>query len=254
MILSSPHKSRERWLFYGPPGQGKTTLWMQMVAATTGKAFVLDTDQTVNRFLDSETYAGLEDRIELSEPFEWPEYVEGVKKARQDGGRDDFLVVDLFGPAWDAVQSYFSEQVFGQELGAFFTEYMRQLEQNDGKGSKSPFDGNTDWQAIKKLYRELTANIARFPGHVVLVAGEKQLSPWDDAKAQSLYSNVNNMKPDAQKDSPYMVHTVLRVNRQRLYTVKDRERKQLDGEKVTDFSKDYLLRVAGWRPVIGGAS
>lgn len=247
--VTSPHKRRERILAFGSYGAGKTYAWFQWARALKGNVYVIDTDQTVIPYLESEEFAEVGDRIEYEEPVEWPEYIEAAKKFRKAMGPDDLFVLDMASEPWTAVQQYFSDQVYGKDLGDYWLDHMRDLAKDGGKGSKNPFDGVTDWQAIKKMYRHFMALVVRMPGHVYLATGEKAVvSHLDGAEVQRQYAKSNGFKPEGEKTLGHTAHTVLRFNNQRITTVKDRQREDLKGVQFTDFSRDYLIKVAGWRP------
>lgn len=251
MKITSPHKSRERILAYGGFAAGKTYNWFSIAKAVNANFFVIDTDQTVIPYLESEEFAEVEERIDFREPLEWPEYIEALKDFRKKATPNDWLVVDMASEPWNEVQNYYAEQVYGKDLGDYWLEYRKQIEANDGRGSKSAFDGTTDWQAIKKMYRQYMAYVIRFPGHVYLATGEKKINDHLDGPDVTKLAS-NGWKPEGEKTLGHAVRTVLRLNNQRATTVKDRQREVLSGVKIGDFSKDYLLKVAGWLPEVGG--
>jgi len=244
--LISPHKSRERILCYGSFSSGKTYNWMSVAKATTGTFWVLDTDQTVLPYLESDEFAELEDRLEHRQPYEWGEYVEAMKEFRQKAKPDDWIVVDMMNAPWAEVQNHFAERVYGKELGDHWMSYMETLKQADAKGSKSPFDGTTDWQAIKRMYAMFTAPLVRATSHLYLAAPEKKIGPFDGVETNTQFGEVG-VKPDCEKSTPHMTRTVIRMMRYRATTVKDRQRETLQGTKIGDFAEDYLKTVAGWK-------
>lgn len=244
MLLKSPFKSRERILAYGGPGAGKTTCYFHIAQHTAGKMWVIDTDQTTQRFLESEEFGDLEDRFEIREPFSWEEWIEAAKEFRAEAAPDDFVVVDMMGSAWEEVQNSFSEKVYGVELADHWLAYMEKLKAAEGRGSKSPFDGTTDWQAVKRMYGQFTGNILRTKAHLFLVAGEKKINEQFDGSG---VMQVGGMKPDAEKNTAHMVSTVLRLAGQRMTTGKDRQREVVKQQSIGDFGLDYLLGVAGWK-------
>ena len=247
MKLKSPHKSPERILAYGGPGAGKTFGWMQIAKATTGHFYVIDTDQTVLPYLESEEFAELEGRITYVEPWDWSEYIDFLKEHRSAIKPGDWMVVDMMSEPWNEVQRYFVDQVWGEEEGDFWLKYAKQVNQNDG-GSKTPFDGMVDWQAIKKLYKRFQMALLKQPGHLYLATGEKQLHHHDSSATKRTYERYGNgFKPDGEKTLGHIVRTVLRFTNQRFTTVKDRQREYHQGKKIDNFARDYLRDVAGWK-------
>ncbi len=251
MKLASPHRAPERILLYGHEGAGKTWCWFDTAKHTIGNLYVIDTDQTTLPYLESPEFADLESRITYTEPTEFPHYRGFVRKHAPNAQPNDILVVDMVGVTWEDAQKHFSDVVYGKELGDFWMAYVKQLKANDGKGSQSPFDANTDWQAIKKPYRQLIIDIVRAPWHVFFVAGEKQINTrFDATEMQRLYGQKGGgMKPDCEKTLGHAARTILRVHGQRMTTVKDRMRREIQGEKITSFALQYLRGVAGWEIV-----
>lgn len=247
MKLISPHKSRERILCYGSFSSGKTYNWMSIAKATTGTFYVLDTDQTVLPYIESDEFAELEDRIVHRQPYEWGEYVDVMKEFKRDAGPDDWIVIDMMNQAWAEVQNHFAERIYGKELGEHWTSYMEGLKGTDSKGSKSPFDGTTDWQAIKRMYAMFTAPLVRSQSHLYIAAPEKKIGPFDGVETNTQFGEVG-VKPDCEKSTPHMTRTVIRMLRYRATTVKDRQRELLEGVRIGDFATDYLRDIAGWKP------
>lgn len=264
MKLVSPHKAPERILVQGTYGTGKTYNWFTIANDTPDdvKFYVIDTDQTVLPYVESDEFGHLADRIEVEEPWEWPDYIEFLKRAGKEAktrarkhwtkGRrsDDWLIIDMASEAWDAVQTYYSDQVFGEDIGDFWLEYRKQAEAGES-GSMSAFDGNTDWQAIKKLYKQFKKHVTRFPGHVYLATGEKKYAEHLENEATKRDfggKQAKGFKPEGEKTLGHMTRTVLRAHNYRYTTIKDRQREPQQGRKVESFAKDYLMRVAGWKP------
>ena len=248
MKIISPHRTRESMLNFGGPGSGKTTDYFHIAKKIDGRLYVIDTDRTVDIFLESDEYAELEPRVEKVEPFEWPDYIDFTKKAVKNATKDDWFIVDMVSEPWNAVQEHFAERIYGQDLGEYWTGYLEKLSASDGKGSKSPFDGQTDWQAINKMYKQFQRLILAFPGHVYLASGEKKINDHlDGADVTRLYKDANGHKPEGQKHLGHIVRTVMRSNGQRITTVKDRQRELVRGVKINDFALDYLVAVAGWK-------
>lgn len=258
MKLQTKNRSRERLLVYGGEGAGKTYDWFSILNSTPDDVtfYVIDTDQTVLPFIESEEFSHLGDRIEFYEPFAWDDAMEMVEKYVENMGEDDWFVIDMLPWFWGAVQDYFTDRVFGRDSDEMWLAHREAVEDADGKGSANPFDGMKDWTVIKKLYRKLTMSVVRAPGHVFLAAGEKELiEHFESSATMKRYEGVG-AKPAGEKNSGHIVRTVLRKYKTgtrdvkyRMTTVKDRQREDQQGVEVTDFARDYLLKVAGWRPV-----
>lgn len=263
MKITSPHKAGERILAQGTFNAGKTHNWFDIANATPDDVtfHVIDTDDTVLPFIESDEFAHLEDRMNWIEPIEWPEYIhflkDATKHAKKKAARnwtkgrrsDDWLVIDMASELWEAVQAYYSDKVYGTDIADFWLEYRVRAEGGE-KGSTSPYDGMTDWPTVKKLYKQAKSLITRFPGHVYLATGEKKMAEHVESEATKRQFNgaAKGWKPEGEKTLGHMTRTVIRCHNQRYTTVKDRQREPQKGARVSDFSKDYLIKVAGWKP------
>ncbi|MDX1746615.1 MAG: hypothetical protein R3324_11810 [Halobacteriales archaeon] len=261
VTLKSTNRSRERILAFGMEGAGKTFGWFSIAAKTDGHFYVLDTDNTVEPFLDGERFGELADRVTYHVPWGgWEEYVDFLDKALTDMGPEDWLVVDRVDQVWEEAQQEFSRKIFDQGIDEVWMTYRTAMENDKDKKGGSPFDGFTDWAVIKKLHSRFMVGdstkpgLIRAPGHVYLTAGEKRVDSKleKDPNVLRTYSRIG-VRPAGNKENGHMVRTVLRFigntpETWRLTTVKDRERAQLDAVKVGDFATDYLLKIAGWRP------
>lgn len=253
MQLTPSGKARERIMLVGGAGAGKTHAWFTIANNTDGHFYVLDSDIAAQRFLDSEQFAHLEPRLSIVEPSQWQDYIGSVKKWAAVADRDSWLVVDLYGKAWDEVQANFTQEVYGEELGEFWMRYRKQLQAADGRGSKNPFDVTIDWQPIKANWKSWTTQIIRWPGHVLVACAAKSLNEqYDGADLLARYRQFG-AKPDADKAADHLFHTVMwmkgnTAETRRMFSVKDRQRELVSGVPPGDFSLSYLARLGGWRP------
>lgn len=256
MKLVSPHDSRERILSYGGFGTGKTFDYFDILKHTPDDVMlrVIDTDQTVAPFLESDEFAPYAHRVEYFEPFGWADGVEAVEKFTDASEPDDWLAVDLSDFFWDAVQDYFTEQVFGQSSDEMWLQYRAATqEEKDGKGAPTPFDGLKDWTVIKKVYRKFTMRLVRAECHIFLTAREKELiEHFENSETMRKYGG-EGYKPAGEKSMGHIVRTVIRKkggsgSPWRMTTIKDRQRELVKGQKVDSFAKNYLLAIAGWTP------
>lgn len=257
VVLIPSGTARERILNYGPEGAGKTYAAFCVMDKTPGKAWYLDSDQTVMPYLDGERFSHLQDKMEFAEPFDLGEGLEFVEKARQNGGQDDWLVIDRADWVWDAAQEEFSDKVFGTDIDEHMLTYRQSWEnQKDKNKAGNPFDGFTDWTVIKKRHQRFMKNVLRFPGHVMMIAAEKKIiEGMEDGNTVRAYGG-EGYKPAGEKNNGHLVRSVLRLQGNnaktwRVRTVKDREREQLDGVMLGDFALDYLVAVGGWQ-MLGG--
>jgi hypothetical protein len=265
-LLHPSFPTTERILVLGPAGSGKTTDWLNIakLAQSTGAPthfHVLDTDFAVARMLTG--YPALTN-VTVYECFDWPDFTSALDKVRAAASPGDWAVVDFMGNAWSAVQSYFVEQVFHQDIDEYFLTARIQLESvrdKIQKAGKQPrletFDGWMDWNVINALYRKwANAYLFRLPGvHLYATAKADPLSdarnPTEDTGTRTLFLR-HGIKPVGQKDLPYQFHTILLAQRDprgtfTLTTVKDRERLELTGAPVVSFVQTYLLGIAQWK-------
>lgn len=137
----------ERILAFGIFGSGKTYAWLKMAAwahktKSPARFFVIDTDAAVERMLWSEEFQSIADRVIVRPVFAWPEYVAALDEFLAQATENDWIVVDMIGNAWDAVQSYFVDEVFGKDIGQYFLEVRKA---RGDKRNLSPFEGWKDW-------------------------------------------------------------------------------------------------------------
>jgi hypothetical protein len=165
----------------------------------------------------------------------------------------DWMVIDMLSWAWGWVQDEYIEQVYKTTTGDHWMSWATREAVKGPKEKKSGvLEGDTDWGTINKNYRELTGLIMRLQGHVFCTAAAKQTSDRDSEETKKLYGR-HGMKPEGQKHSGHLFHTVLISKNTgpeewRLTSVKDRERALLEGSVNKGFAMKYLIQTAGWRP------
>lgn len=251
-------RSRERTLVYGPAGSGKSQACYDAAKLVNGRVWVIDNDYSWERMMEVDPDGGSID-MQLDEVYhdDWPGLMRATEDAVKEASREDMLVVDSMTPTWQAVQEHFTDEVFGQDIDAYFLEVRKQ--QGGGKNLEA-FDGWKDWQVINRMYSRLYRNIARFPGHVMLTAEMDALSGGEESDVKGLFGPYRT-KPRGQKRLAHTVNTVVMVTKSRaqefnMTVVKDRGREKQEAivnEEFADFGKDFLIGVAGWTPVKEGA-
>lgn len=253
------HPLGERVVVMGSYGAGKTYAYWTILSHTDAHFYILDTDLTVPRFLASDRFKAHSDRVTWHAPREWPEYVDCLRKWTAEMGPHDWLVIDNVTKAWSEVQNYFSREVFGEGAADHFLEHRKLIEEAKAKGSKewaNPFDGQTDWQTINKLYDVFVGLYLYAPGHVYLAANAKELHYRERQSQDMQMYQAYGVKPDGQKHLGHACDTVLYLNKPgpgdyRISTVKDREREEMVATPVSDFALTYLLGTGGWQPATG---
>lgn len=251
----------ERVLSLGPAGSGKTTNWLNILKwAVRTKAdvmfYVLDTDFAVPRMLTS--YPEVIPYLKLYPCYDWLDYTQASKEILKHARPlQDWAIVDFIGSAWQAVQPYYVEEIFKKDIGNYFMQVRKEIDK-DAK-NLSALDGWVDWQVINALYRQW-AQPFLFKGqyHIYATAKSEALSsekkPTEDAQTRSLFLR-HSVKPQGQKTLPFQFHTLLlngytpRTDARTITTIKDRERSEVAGLVVKDFTLQYLRDVAGWELV-----
>lgn len=232
----------ERILITGGPKVGKTTAYLSIAAKVDGRMHVLSSDRAMTRMLSTRNLPNL-----TSEKVSaWEDYVEGAKTFIKSATPNDWLVVDLASPAWDAIQSWYTEKRFGKTADEYFTAHAMAAK----KGN--PLDGDKDWSVINRNYRAFMNILLDAPCHLILTTTAKAISERDDPQIRSTYGPTG-IRPAGQKEIFHDVHTLVVLTKNRtgdhlVTTVGDRERKLLEKAPWTDFSVTYLMAVAGWRP------
>ena len=244
----------ERILTYGPAGSGKTTGWLNIAKFSTltespAQFYVIDTDFAVDRMLTG--YPMLKN-VHLYPCFDWIEYTSALKTIQRIARPHDWVVVDFISNAWSAVQEYFVSEVFHKDIADYFLQARKEMDK--GK-SFTALEGWADWNVINAMYRKW-ANKLLFRGryHLYATAKSDNLSsekkPTEDAKTRELFARFQ-VKPVGQKDLPFVFHTVLLSGREgdkrTLTAVKDRERAEVVGLEIKNFTTDYLVNVAGFK-------
>lgn len=286
MPLHPTKTHRERILAIGGSGAGKTSMWLRianwaMLTKSDARFYVLDTDDAVEAMVEEEypklgpflndekvtvDYSGMKANVWKAEgpnitlfrvtPDEWPNYMAGLNYSLENiVPKKDWLVVDLLSYAWGAAQTFFTDQVYQKDRGAYFLDLRRALEADNKEAKKKSyggFEGRKDWPVINSIYNEFSNGFAyKHQGHVFCTATVESIGETDDKAVKAMFSTYG-VKPGGQKHTPFLYHTILWAQKPRpnstptLTTLKDRGRQQFDAEPFEDFVKSYLRPVAGW--------
>jgi hypothetical protein len=248
-------RSRERILVFGPAGSGKSQACYDVACTIPGRVFVVDNDYSWERMIETDPSGGGDMQLQLDDIYhdDWKQLIAATEQAVKDGTKDDLLVVDSMSPTWQAVQDYFTDEVFGQESDAYFLQVRKQ--QGDKGSNLEAFDGWKDWSVINKLYGRLYRNLARFPGHVMLTAELDTLAGGDDKDMKGIFGPYR-AKPRGQKRLAHTVNTIVMLGKERageftMTVCKDRGREKdetIERETWANFANDFMVGVAGWTP------
>lgn len=230
-----PTSRRERILAFGTFGSGKSeavTKIREKAVAEDRMLYVSDTERAYEALLDPDD--ALVDVTDLS-LAEWPDYIADAERMLEIGQEGDWWAYDSASQPWEVLQNWALDQGWENDRG----------------------DG-IDWQRVNREYATLQNAWLAFPGHVLLTARWKELTPpkrngeqVESRQTLQTYGRFGG-RPAGQKDLGHVVpHTVLLMGQTRsgtyvMSTVKDRKRKVLVDEPVRDFARDYLVKIAGW--------
>lgn len=252
-IVSSSHVP-ERILLYGAGGVGKTRAALSIANRIDGNMWVIDTDYSASydRMLATEFSHLGNVSANVVGPDDFMGVMDQVRALKGVVGPGDWVVLDSISPTWDAVQSWFVEQVHGQNIEEYFLA-VRARRADEGRRARTlgALDGWMDWPVINKVYFRLYAELMGLPANILLTAEQQAISDDDGRDIQSTFSSVG-VKPRGQKKLTHVTHTILLMSKSRVgeysfTTIKDRGRKEVEGQKVNDFALDYLMAIGGWK-------
>lgn len=254
---------RERILGFGVAGTGKSHALLTIARKCPDNTFhVLDNDLAYERLLatDFTDLANVRVYNVLGEGAEgWEEHLSVAREIVGTMDRDDWAVIDSTSPTWSVVQEWFTERVFSQDIADYFLQVrMQKQESKEKKKSLGALEGWYDWPVINKEYRKLQNLIINCPGHIYCTAELQAISSDDNDKDVKGIFGPYGVKPVGQKRMGHLFQTVVMFGKNRageysMTTVKDRGREEMEGREVEDFARDYLMRVAGWKPGRAGA-
>lgn len=250
---------REFILTFGVGGTGKSTAILEVARlCPTDTFYVLDSElQNYNRLLAT-AFTDLNNVI-VTPVTDWDDWVKAIPRVCEDMTRDDWLVVDFATPTWDAVQSWFVDKIHDQDIDQWFVAKRAQNQQmkdagKEVKGFAALSGSDGDWQVINKVYFKYFYNaLLKCPGHVYMTAEQDKTGQDDDKEVKALYGPYN-VKPKGQKKLGHVPMTSLLLTKARagkyaITTIKDRGRMELEDEPLSNFARDYLIDVAGWKQV-----
>jgi len=244
LTLECPWRTPERILAFGVQGTGKSysllTIARQIPTATF---HVIDTDmsESYNRSLDM-TFTDLTNVIVYrADPDDFMDMYRTLERVVKLVKPNDWLVFDGLTVAWSAVQSWYFTNRYGVDEDEFFMQAKKgQVE-----------DEAAAWPIINKRYFKLTSLLFRANCHLYLTAESSALGKKEEADTAKRYG-PHGVKPTGQKRLGHMPNTVLLFSKTRngmwqMTTVKDRDRVEMESQPFTDFGKEYLRGVAGWK-------
>lgn len=257
MLITPGANLLERILVIGAYGAGKTQAYWSILDHTpeSVRLFVIDNDQSVERFVTSERFQPHSHRVTWHVPREWPEYIDSMDKWTRDMSPHDWLVIDNTTKARDDLHDYYARRVYDKSAADHFLDHQVGMKAAQARGEtewNSAFDAD-DYQAINKLYSRFLDLYLNAPGHVFLTANAKDVHFREKTKQDMQMYAAYGVKPDAQKVTGHACSTLLYLSKPapsdyRISTVKDRQRQELTSAPVKEFALTYLVGVAGWQP------
>ncbi len=256
---------KERILLMGGPGSGKTRAYLSIAellqkSGSDATVYVIDTDYAVDYMLQI-GFSDLENVV-FSEVADWPEYMQAVNDFQKVIQPGDWLVGDLLNYAWEAVQEHYSTEAYGKDMADHFMERrQRAAKMKKSKQSDDGWEGSSDWQIIKPLYRAFVNRFMyRHRAHVLATCGVKPIArdgKWkDNNEVVATFGHIG-FKPEGEKRTPHHPHSIIHLRRSNtgefmMTTAKDRERPDMvdvslgTEESPGSFAKSYLIGVAKW--------
>jgi|GEM_PF-2872690 len=185
-------------------------------------------------------------------------YDKVIKRARPKP--HDWLNVDVLGDSWGAAQEEYAEREWGTDLGSKWAT----------EGGRYPIGGaDWPWGSINSRHKAFAQNrVIRFPGHLYCCAWDRAPGEKDDKDklGQATFGMIGRW-PVGQKDEYRRFDTVIHLSfngrhervartakerggRRRLGEVVQRGKAEPIhvGEPINDLFKDYLLKIARWKP------
>lgn len=252
-VWSSPLRSRERILAFGPIGTGKTTAAAQIVKRLhpDAKVTVIDCDNAWERMLDTD-YPDLD--VEIIRVRGWEEFLEAFGNAVDNADRDDWVIVDDMSYPWAWVLRWYIQKTHGEELPDFMIDHRIKQISNDAKATGGQDAILVEWNYVNQVWNgEIADRIVNAGCHLFLCAPAKKLrtdSQGDRREVREFYEQVSH-KPDSQWRLGHQMQTVLffdqgKVSGRKITSLKDRGRELWDEEAWSDFGREYL-KLAGWK-------
>jgi hypothetical protein len=238
----------ERIIVFGNPGCGKSTAALSLARVAGGNVFVIDTDYSASyhRLLATE-FTDIADNVsvEVVSSDDWVGIISAVRNAVEVAGPGDWIVLDSISPTWQALQTHYINIRHGEDFLDVFA-----LAGKDA--TRQTTDADMNWQAINAEYNKLYRLLLGSQANVLITAEQDSIGDRDDKKLQQLYG-AYGVKPKGQKALGHTTHSVLWLKKARtgeyaFTTVKDRGREEVEDMVLTDFGKDYLMKIAMWRP------
>jgi hypothetical protein len=268
--IKSPFPFPERLCLFGHAGSGKSQTTLNILRyQTEAHAWVADMDYSFSyeRLVATE-YPDVADRVHIfTIDTQWEMFTQTLDEMIEsaDDKRGDWITIDPTTTTWPMVQTYYSDQVHGEDLSDHLlqirAEAQQMIEAAKGKNKDEQaaaakyYDkeaaSDMTWPLINKLYsRGFYQKLQHWRGNFILVCEADKLGSRATPAEIEEYGYVGQ-KPKGQKSLPFVAATNLYLahpekDKWTITTIKDRGRKLVDKLQVQNFALDYLVEVAGW--------
>lgn len=279
--LTSP-RPQERILLFGIEGTGKSEAWLSIAAeyhrrGMDERFLVVDTDGSAGYSMLAH---GELDNVwiwDASDPdgllvrpdgdmedcgTQWEAFTTAATEIRaMKPGRGEWVVIDRIDRLWDAVQSWWIEEAYGEDEDAYWAELRAEqikMKEEAGRGTERDyggFQGNRDWVQIKRVYTKgVLGLLSGPPCHKLAVAIEKDIFE-QDKRASQLRSLYGETMPAGKKDQGadfwLTVHLKQTPGGEYLAFVRRTKDARFENPGAIDltdvgFCRGFLMDVWGW--------
>lgn len=262
MPLDKVAKSRERIMATGAEKSGKSSAWLSIarlaqLSGSDAQFRVVESDDSWQRLYETEypELTNVTSQLVLS----WPDYPSVTKKFIEASKPGDWIICDLHNTAWEAVQTWYQQEIYGDDPETYFTEIRKALG-DPKKAAPEVTENSIDWIYVNKIYKAWAQDFFyRNPAHIFLCSAAHKIDSREkNEEVKNLFGGLG-MKPAGQKDTLYHVQSILYFSKAkkgadylyRVTTVGDRGREPLKGAEITnevgsDFASTYLLGPGKW--------
>lgn len=249
----------ERILVMGSPGCGKSNAMLKVARRNPDNHFyVLDNEGSSFQTLLEEEYQDVLGNGNVTiyplDANDWEGHIAALKEVKAKMGRGDWVVIDMMTATWGAVQNWFTDQVFNQDIEEYFLE-VRKMKKNKAQGESkqkplAAFEGFMDWSVINPTYQKLYTLLLSMPGNVYATAEVAKIAEEEDRDVNAIFGSYG-VKPKGQKRMGHVFSTILlfkksKVGDYSMTSIKQRGREEFENVKFDDWSLNYLVRYAKW--------
>lgn len=262
---------RERILSFGGAGLGKSfdfycVMERHIRTKSDAEFHIMDSDESAHimmsdpRFRDASgqplfyTPEGLLlPQIHLHQIGDWTTLMAATNHIASHSKPSDWTLIDMIGPSYDWAQGDYTTRTYGKSLEDYYIERRQAKLKENKKSGFGSFEG-IDWNIIKPIFANFKESVVRWPTHLYAVTGVKAIDSERADKDVKLMFGPHGVVPVGHKEIAHWFSTVIwkmstTSDVWKAITIKDRSRVKFEGQPIEDFSRDYLMNVAGWKPL-----